>query len=112
MEFKVVGRQNPIENQETTTECIRQSDIPQQDSQVLHSDTRYENPKLIRRDGVYYIGYENDLILIEEWEAIEVYEHPERVYDVIISHRRKYYFNAAEDSIKSLLSKPLSKDIH
>lgn len=59
----------------------------------------YENPKLLRRDGIYYIGYETDQIAIEEWEAIEVYEHPELVYDVIVSHRRKYYFNTAEDTI-------------
>ena len=72
MEFKIVGRQNASENQENVTESIRQSDIPQQESQVIHSEIRYENPKLIRRDGVYYIGYENDLILIEEWEAEEV----------------------------------------
>ncbi len=110
MEFKIVGRQNASENQENVTESIRQSDIPQQESQVIHSEIRYENPKLIRRDGVYYIGYENDLILIEEWEAEEVYLHPERVYDVIISHRRKYYFNAAEDSINRLLDKPLPEE--
>lgn len=83
MEFKIVGRQNASENQENITKNIRQSDIPQQESQVIHSEIRYENPKLIRRDGVYYIGYENDLIPIEEWEAEEVYLHPERVYDVI-----------------------------
>ena len=50
------------------------------------------------------------MILIEEWEAEEVYLHPERVYDVIISHRRKYYFNATEDSINRLLDKPLPEE--
>lgn len=62
----------------------------------------YETPKLLRQNGVYYIGFETDKIQIEEWEAIQVYEHPELVYDVIVSHRRKYYFNTAEDSISSL----------
>ena len=112
MEFKIVGRQNASENQKNITESIRQSDIPQQESQVIHSEIRYENPKLIRRDGIYYIGYENDLIPIEEWEAEEVYLHPERVYDVIISHRRKYYFNAAEDSMDYLLSRPVKISDH
>lgn len=58
----------------------------------------YDTPKLIRRAGIYYIGYETDEIQIEEWEAATVYEHPEYVYDLIISYRRKFYFNTAEDS--------------
>lgn len=70
-----------------------------------HTDEKsvfYETPKLLRQNGIYYIGFETDKIQIEEWEAIQVYEHPELVYDVIVSHRRKYYFNTAEDSISSL----------
>ena len=60
----------------------------------------YEKPKLIRKNGVYYIGYLQDMIPIEEWEAKELYENPKLVYDVIVSHRRKYYFNTAEDTFR------------
>lgn len=62
----------------------------------------YPSPKLIRRNEIYYIGYLNDEIQIQEWEAYAVYEHPEMVYDLIISYRRKYYFNTADDSPDSL----------
>lgn len=62
----------------------------------------YQSPKLIRREGIYYIGYLDDEIQIKEWEAQAVYEHPELVYDLIVSYRRKYYFNTAEDSLDSL----------
>lgn len=62
----------------------------------------YKSPKLIRRNGIYYIGFETDEIRIEEWEAVAVYEHPELVYDLIVSYRRKYYFNTAEDSLLTI----------
>ena len=69
---------------------------------VENKKTFYETPKLIRENGIYYIGYEDAKIQIEEWEAAEVYENPELVYDLIVSYRRKYYFNTAEDSIEIL----------
>lgn len=59
-------------------------------------------PELIRKDGVYYINYEDRLTGIEDWEAEEIRQHPELVYDIIVSHWRKYYFNVAEDSIASI----------
>ncbi len=89
MDFKIVAKEESSNKQEFCAET---------------DAIRYSAPKLLRKDGVYYIGYENDLIAIEEWEAVEVYEHPETVYDVIVSHRRKYYFNTAEDSITNLTS--------
>lgn len=61
-----------------------------------------EEPRLIRKDGMYYLDYEDRLTGIEDWEAEEVRQHPELVYDIIVSHWRKYYFNVAEDSIASL----------
>ena len=76
------------------------------EQQDLHNNVKetvfYETPKLLRRNGIYYIGYETDEIQIEEWEAIAVYEHPELVFDLIISYRRKFYFNTTEDSLLSL----------
>lgn len=62
----------------------------------------YDMPKLICNDGLYYIGYLDDKVEIAQWEALQVYEHPETVYDVIVSHRRKYYFNTAEDSPRNM----------
>lgn len=63
---------------------------------------KYASPTLLRKDGIYYIGYEDEVIQIEEWEAAAVYENPEMVYDLIVSYRRKFYFNTAEDSPDSL----------
>ena len=109
MDFKVVKRQEAEGTDQIIegNQSLRQSDIPMQQEPVIKSEKRYESPKLIRRDGCYYIGYEYDLIPIEPWEAEEVYQHPEQVYDVIVSHRRKYYFNAAEDSMDYILSRPV-----
>lgn len=56
-------------------------------------------PKLIRRNGIYYIEYENDRIQIEEWEAMAVMQDHALVYDVIVSYRRKFGFNASQDHI-------------
>ena len=96
MDFKVVKQQESDEKSQK---------IEKQENNTLF----YENPTLIFRQGCYYIGFETDEILIEEWEALEVYEHPDRVYDLIISHRRKFYFNAAEDSVRAMLEKPLKE---
>ena len=56
-------------------------------------------PKLLRRDGVYYIEYENDRIRIEAWEAQAILADHSLVYDVIVSYRRKFQFNTSQDSI-------------
>lgn len=66
------------------------------ESEVQRNPSAQE-PQLIRKDGMYYIDYENRLTGIEDWEAEEVRQHPELVYDIIVSHWRKYYFNVAED---------------
>lgn len=65
-------------------------------------NTSSGTPQLIRKDGMYYIDYEDRLTGIEDWEAEEIRQHPELVYDVIVSHWRKYYFNVAEDSMTSI----------
>ncbi len=55
--------------------------------------------KLLRRDQIYYIETEEgQSIPIEEWEAAEILENQDAVYDVIIRHKRKFQFNTAEDS--------------
>lgn len=55
--------------------------------------------KLLRRDQIYYIETdEGQNIPIEEWEAAEILENHDAVYDVIIRHKRKFQFNTAEDS--------------
>lgn len=55
--------------------------------------------KLLRRDQIYYIVTdEGQNIPIEEWEAAEILENHDAVYDVIIRHKRKFQFNTAEDS--------------
>lgn len=59
-----------------------------------------QSPQLIRKDGMYYIDYEDHLTGIEDWEAEEMRQHPEMVYDIIVSHWRKYYFNVAEDNMR------------
>lgn len=104
MDFKIVAREEQecepdYAETDTRSGCSKTTRIEDNQEPVP-----YPTPKLIRRDGAYYIGYEDDLIAIEEWEAVELYEHPEAVYDVIVSHRRKYYFNTAEDSIANLTS--------
>lgn len=58
-----------------------------------------QTPKLIRKDGIYYIVYEGDTIQIEEWEAMAIIENHALVYDVIVSYRRKFNFNTSQDSI-------------
>ena len=79
------------------------NNIGQDTNPVLENSSKYyDTPKLIRRSGIYYIGYLDDEIQIEEWEEQEVYENPDCVYDLIVSYRRKYYFNTAEDSLDSL----------
>lgn len=73
--------------------------MAESETQRKHSS---QPPQLIRKDGTYYIDYEGRLTGIEDWEAEEVRQHPELVYDIIVSHWRKYYFNVAEDSITSI----------
>lgn len=95
------------ENHSVQSDVIKehlQQDESQQNHSVQNNDGLhyYESPKLIRRNGIYYIGYLDDMIQIEEWEAQAVYENPQLVYDLIVSYRRKYYFNTAEDSPESL----------
>lgn len=70
--------------------------MAESETQRTHST---QAPQLIRKDGMYYIDYEDCLTGIEDWEAEEVRQHPELVYDIIVSHWRKYYFNVAEDSM-------------
>ncbi len=94
MNLKVYSKKHNIQEGESGEK------VPQEEAS--DKGIFYETPKLLRQNGIYYIGYETDKIQIEEWEAIQVYEHPETVYDVIVSYRRKYYFNTAEDSISSL----------
>lgn len=110
MDFKIVAKEESSRKQEVYAETdtrvglFKAGQVEINQNRDEEHSIQYSTPKLIRKDGVYYIGYENDLIAIEEWEAAEVYEHPETVYDVIVSHRRKYYFNTAEDSIANLTS--------
>lgn len=70
--------------------------MAESETQKSHSS---KTPQLIRKDGMYYIDYEDRLTGIEDWEAEEIRQHPELVYDIIVSHWRKYYFNVAEDSM-------------
>lgn len=58
-----------------------------------------KGPKLIRRDGVYYIIYEGESIQIEEWEAMTILQNHDLVYDVIVSYRRKFNFNTTQDHV-------------
>ncbi|MGN0437509.1 MAG: hypothetical protein ACI4F4_03225 [Lachnospiraceae bacterium] len=82
-----------------TSQNQKVEEIPERD-EFPQPSCFYEKPKLIRKNGVYYIGYLQDIIPIEEWEAKELFENPKLVYDVIVSHRRKYYFNTAEDTFR------------
>lgn len=54
--------------------------------------------KLLRIDNVYYIELDGERIAIEEWEAAEIAADRDRVYDAVIRHKRKFFFNTAEDS--------------
>lgn len=102
MEFKVVAKAE-VDQQSEYADTDSRSGLQNNKKAISDSsDTHTQNPKLVRKDGKYYIEFENDMVAIEEWEAIEVYNHPEKVFDIIISHRRKFYFNTAEDSVASL----------
>lgn len=102
MDFKIVAKAD-VDSQSEYADTDSRSGLQSSKKAISDSSDSYtQNPKLVRKDGMYYIEFENDMVDIEEWEAIEVYNHPEKVYDIIISHRRKFYFNTAEDSVASL----------
>lgn len=54
--------------------------------------------RLLCRDGKYYIRYEEEVIQIEDWEAQQILQDHSLVYDVIVSYRRKFPFNATQDN--------------
>lgn len=58
--------------------------------------------KLLRIDNVYYVEFQGERIAIEEWEAAEIMENHDKVYDVIIRHKRKFDFNTTEDNMEYL----------
>lgn len=55
-------------------------------------------PKLIRKDGIFYILFENETIQIEDWEAEQILADHSLVYDVIVTYRRKFDFNTTQDN--------------
>lgn len=55
-------------------------------------------PVIFSKEGRFYIEFAGKTIEIEEWEAKALEENPLGVYDVIVSHTRKFNFNTAEDS--------------
>lgn len=57
-----------------------------------------QGPKLIRRDGIFYVIYEGETIPVEEWEAMAILQNHALVYDVIVSYKRKFQFNTTQDS--------------
>lgn len=58
-----------------------------------------ENLKLLRKDNVFYVEYGEMRFPIEEWEAREILADHDKVYEVVIRHKRKFNFNTTEDTI-------------
>ncbi len=54
---------------------------------------------LCRHENNYYISIDNELLSITEQEAVVIYEHPEKVYDIVLDKTRKFHFSSSEDNI-------------
>ncbi len=54
--------------------------------------------KLIRQDGIFYILYNGEKIEITQNEAVAISQDHSLVYDVLVTHKRKFNFNTTEDN--------------
>ena len=50
-------------------------------------------------NGSFILTFEGKSMEISKSEAAIITHDPKLVYDVIIAHNRKFYFNASEDTI-------------
>lgn len=55
-------------------------------------------PKIISEDGRFYIEFADRRLEISENDAGWLKNHPDKIYDAIVSLTRKFNFNTAEDS--------------
>lgn len=61
-------------------------------------------PKIVEKDGRFYIEFAGKVVEISAAEASALKTQPEAIYDVIVSHTRKFNFNTAEDSGENIFS--------
>ena len=60
-----------------------------------------DNDKItIKRQGdSIVLSFAGKDMIISESEALLIRDNPSLVYDIIVAHNRRFYFNASEDTI-------------
>lgn len=88
-----VDNKNIISHVNTNTREVRISDA------LLERYSISSGIDLCRHENNYYISIDNELLSITEQEAVVIYEHPEKVYDIVLDKTRKFHFSSSEDNI-------------
>ena len=61
-------------------------------------------PRIVEKDGRFFIEFAGKVVEISDSEAEALQARPDAIYDVIVSHTRKFNFNTAEDSGENIFS--------
>ena len=61
-------------------------------------------PRIVEKDGRFFIEFAGKSVEISAMEAEGLKANPAAIYDVIVSHTRKFNFNTAEDSGENIFS--------
>ena len=61
-------------------------------------------PRIVEKDGRFFIEFAGKVVEISASEAEALKARPDAIYDVIVSHTRKFNFNTAEDSGENIFS--------
>lgn len=61
-------------------------------------------PQIVEKEGRFFIEFAGKTVEISASEAEALKANPDAVYDVIVSHTRKFNFNTAEDSGENIFS--------
>ena len=61
-------------------------------------------PQIVEKEGRFFIEFAGKVVEISAAEASALKIQPEAIYDVIVSHTRKFNFNTAEDSGENIFS--------
>ena len=61
-------------------------------------------PQIVEKDGRFFIEFAGKVVELSALEAEALKAQPDAIYDVIVSHTRKFNFNTAEDSGENIFS--------